>query len=95
MSGAWGMAAIGALVIGGGYALTKKNPYSAKDVGGAVGINSPLSPRSPPVMPDLTQQTQLQTLQESKDAALRYGRAATILTGGGAGGSPGSDKLGP
>jgi hypothetical protein len=92
MSG--GMTALGALIIGGGIALTGKNPYSAKDVKGAIGINSPLSPGAPPVMPDLTSQTQAATLQESKDAAVRYGRASTVLTGTGASGTTG-DKLGP
>lgn len=85
----------GALIIGGGIATTGKNPYSAKDVKGAIGIASPLSPGAPPVMPDQAALTREQTLQESKDAALRYGRAATVLTNpGGAGGSTG-DKLGP
>lgn len=87
---------LGAAVIGGGMKLTGLNPWSSKDVKGTVGINSPLSPKAPPVMPDQSAILQQQTLQESRDAALRYGRAATVLTNpGGAGGSSGSDKLGP
>ena len=88
-----GYAAIGALVIGGGMAATGKNPYSAKDVKGTIGINSPLAPGAPPVMPDQSTLTREQTLQESKDAALRYGRAATVLTN--PGGAPTGDRLGP
>lgn len=90
-----GYAAVGALVIGGGVLATGKNPYSAKDVKSTIGIASPLSPGAPPVMPDQATLTREETLQESKDAALRYGRAATVLTNpGGTGGSSG-DKLGP
>jgi hypothetical protein len=82
MSGAY--TALGALVIAGGSSILSS------------ALSKPRKPGPPPVMPDLTTQTQLQTLQESKDAALRYGRAATILTNpGGAGGASGSDKLGP
>ena len=92
MSGAYTV--LGAAIIGGGMKLTGLNPWSGKDVKSTIGINSPLSPRAPPVMPDLTMQTQAQTLQESKDAALRYGRAATVLTNPG-GGSSSGDKLGP
>jgi hypothetical protein len=88
-----GYAALGALVIGGGVAAGV-NPYSAKNVKGSIGINSPLSPSAPPVMPDLATQTQAQTLAESKDAALRYGRAATVLSNPGGAASTG-DKLGP
>lgn len=89
-----GMAALGAAVIGGGMMITKKNPYSGKDVKGSIGINSPLQPGPPPVMPDQTTLLQAQTLQESKDAALRYGRASTVLTNTGAANTTG-DKLGP
>jgi hypothetical protein len=89
-----GFSAAGLAVIAGGMAITGKNPYSAKDVKGSIGINSPLSPAPPPVMPDLTAQTQAATLQESKDAAVRYGRASTVLTGTGASSTTG-DKLGP
>lgn len=46
----------------------------------------------PPPMPDQASITQAQTLQEAKDAALRYGRASTVLSDTGAGGG---DKLGP
>lgn len=88
-----GYSLVGALVIGGGIAATGKNPYSAKDVKGTIGINSPLSPKAPPVMPDQSALLQEQTLQESKDAAVRYGRAATVLTNPGGGAS--GDKLGP
>jgi hypothetical protein len=86
----------GALIIGGGMAITGKNPYSAKDVKGAIGIQSPLSPGAPPVMPDQTSVLQAQQLQESKSAAVQYGRAATVLTGtGAAGASSTGDRLGP
>lgn len=89
-----GLSLAGAAIIGGGIMATGKNPYSAKDVKGAVGIASPLSPGAPPVMPDQSTLTQAQTLQESKDAALRYGRASTVLTNTGASNTTG-DKLGP
>lgn len=88
-----GFAAAGLAVIVGGYELTKKNPYSAKDVKGSIGIASPLTPGTPPVMPDQTTANQAAQLQESKDAALRYGRASTVLTSGSGSGT--SDKLGP
>lgn len=94
MSGWGAYAALGALVIGGGIAVTHKNPYKGSDVKGAVGLGAPPSPGLPPVMPDQASITQAQTLQESKDAALRYGRAATVLTGTGPG-TPTGDKLGP
>jgi hypothetical protein len=46
-------------------------------------------------MPDQTTLLQEGQTEEAKAAALRYGRAATVLTNpGGAGGSTG-DKLGP
>lgn len=77
-----GFSAAGAAVILGGTAavslLTSKSQR----------------PGPPPVMPDLTTTTQAQTLQESKEAALRYGRTSTVLTGTGTSG-PASDKLGP
>jgi hypothetical protein len=88
-----GFAATGLAVIVGGMQATGKNPWSAKDVKGSVGINSPLSPKAPPVMPDQSALLQEQTLQESKDAAVRYGRTATVLTN--PGGAPSGDKLGP
>lgn len=89
-----GLYIAGAAIIGGGMKLTGLNPWSGKDVKGTIGINSPLAPRAPPVMPDQSMLTQAQTLQESKDAALRYGRAATVLSNpGGASGT--GDKLGP
>jgi hypothetical protein len=91
-----GFSAAGLAVIVGGMMATGKNPYSAKDVKGSIGINSPLSPKAPPVMPDQTTLLQEGQITEAKDAALRYGRAATVLTNpGGAGGSSGSDRLGP
>lgn len=76
--------AISALVAGGlaaaAGALTKK----------------PRGPATPPPMPDQTSVLQSQQLQESKDAALQYGRAATVLTGTGtAGASSTGDRLGP
>lgn len=89
-----GYAAAGLAVIVGGMAVTKKNPWSPKDVKGSIGINSPLAPGNPPVMPDQATLTQAATLQESKDAALRYGRASTVLTGTGAS-SGTSERLGP
>lgn len=89
-----GYAAAGLAVIAGGMAVTKKNPYSAKDVKGSIGIQSPLSPGAPPVMPDQTTTMQASQLQEAKDASVRYGRAATVLTGTGASSATG-DKLGP
>ena len=53
-------------------------------------------PPGPPTMPDQTSVLQSQQLQESKDAALQYGRAATVLTGTGtAGAGTTDDKLGP
>lgn len=86
---------LGAAIIGGGMKITGLNPWSGKDAKSAIGINSPLNPKAPPVMPDQSTLTREQTLQESKDAALRYGRAATVLSNpGGAGGSSG-DRLGP
>lgn len=88
-----GFSAAGLAVIIGGMQATGKNPWSAKDVKGSVGINSPLSPKAPPVMPDQAALLQEQTLQESKDAAVRYGRAATVLTN--PGGAASGDKLGP
>lgn len=89
-----GYALAGAAIIGGGMKLTGINPWSSKDAKSTIGINSPLNPKLPPVMPDQTTLMQSQTLQESKDAAVRYGRAATVLTGTGAA-SATSDKLGP
>jgi hypothetical protein len=89
-----GLMALGAAIIGGGIAVTKKDPYSAKDVKGAIGIAPPPTLGDPPVMPDQGSLTQAQTLQESKDAAMRYGRAATVLTGTGADATT-NDKLGP
>lgn len=92
MSGLYTIA--GAAIIGGGMKLTGLNPWSGKDVKSTIGINSPLAPSPPPVMPDQTTLNQAQTLQEAKDAALRYGRASTVLTNTGAGNTTG-DKLGP
>lgn len=86
---------LGAAIIGGGMKLTGLNPWSSKDVKGTIGINSPLAPKPPPVMPDQSTLTQAQTLQESKDAALRYGRAATVLTNPGGAANSTGDKLGP
>jgi hypothetical protein len=51
-------------------------------------------PGGPPVMPDLSAIQQGQLLAESRDAALRYGRANTVLSSPG-GGSDTGDKLGP
>jgi hypothetical protein len=85
---------LGAAVIGGGMALTHKNPWSPSDAKSTIGINSPLNPGAPPVMPDQTSVLQAQQLQEAKDASVQYGRAATVLTGAGAA-STTSDKLGP
>jgi hypothetical protein len=51
---------------------------------------------APPAMPDQNSVLQASQLQESKDAALQYGRAATVLTGTGATGQATTgDKLGP
>jgi hypothetical protein len=51
-------------------------------------------PGAPPAMADQTTTMQAAQLQEAKDASLRYGRAATILSS--SGGEVGaSDKLGP
>jgi hypothetical protein len=88
------MALLGAAVIGGGIAVTHKNPYKGSDVKGAIGMGPAPTLKPPPVMPDLATLTQAQTLQESKDAALRYGRASTVLTNTGAENTTG-DKLGP
>lgn len=67
-------------------------------VGNKTGIANYLvkkpGPGAPPPMPDATSVLQSQQIQESKDAAVRYGRAATVLTGTGAGSNTG-DKLGP
>jgi hypothetical protein len=49
----------------------------------------------PPAMPDQTSVLQAQQLQQGKDAALQYGRAATVLTGTGTAGATAGDKLGP
>lgn len=86
--------ALGAAVIGGGMALTGKNPWSPKDAKSTIGISSPLQPGAPPVMPDQSSVLQAQNLQEAKDASLQFGRAATVLTGTGASSNTG-DKLGP
>jgi hypothetical protein len=65
----------------------------ATSIAGAV--SGPAKPKPPPVMPDQTTLLKEGQITEAKDAALRYGRAATVLTNpGGAGGSTG-DKLGP
>jgi hypothetical protein len=69
---------MGAALAGTAYEATRKPPR----------------PSPPPVMPDQTTTLQAQTLQESKDAALRYGRASTVLTNTGAANTTG-DKLGP
>lgn len=66
-------------------------------IGRATGISNYLVKQTPygkppPLMPDQQTLLQEQTLQESRDAALRYGRAATVLSNPGVGGG---DKLGP
>jgi hypothetical protein len=64
----------------------------------AAGVEASKRPRmpAPPVMPDQNSVLQAQQLQESKQAALQYGRAATVLTGTGATGqSTTGDRLGP
>lgn len=50
-------------------------------------------PGAPPPMPDQTTTMQASQLQEAKDASVRYGRAATVLTGTGAQSAAG-DTLG-
>lgn len=72
-----------ALIVGGGMATGQGPAGSLKA--------KPVAAKPPPVMPDQTQVLQEQQLQESKDAAARYGRAATILTDNQTTG----DKLGP
>ena len=94
MTGVYAYTALGALVIGGGIALTHKNPYSPKDAKAIAFGTPPAGLGTPPVMPDQATLTQAETLQESKEAAMRYGRAATVLTGTGASSTTG-DKLGP
>lgn len=75
-----------ALIVGGGM-LTGKGPAGSLKA-------SPVAAKPPPVMADQNQVLQEEQLQESKDAAARYGRAATILTGTGQANTTG-DKLGP
>lgn len=61
-----------ALIVGGGY-LTGQGP---------AGGLKPSPKRLPPVppMPDINAQNQAQQLEEAKAAAIRQGRASTILT---------------
>ena len=72
-----------ALIVGGGM-LTGKGP---------AGALKPRPPAPPKIasMPDQNDVLNAQKLQESKDAAARFGRAATILTDNASTG----DKLGP
>lgn len=72
-----------ALIAGGGY-LTGKGP-----AGSLRPAATPLKP--PPVMPDQVTLNQEQIQQEAQAAALRQGRASTILTSNASTG----DKLGP
>ncbi|MGH8276336.1 MAG: hypothetical protein ACRETH_06550 [Steroidobacteraceae bacterium] len=61
---------------------------------GPAGGLKPRAPALPPVapMPDITQATQAGTIAEAQAAALRQGRASTVLT---APGSSSGDRLGP
>lgn len=78
--------------------FTKRFDRAGDWIGRQTGIVGYLekkpAPAPPPAMPDQTQLLQSQQLQESKDAALRYGRAATVLTSTSAGGDAGA-TLGP
>lgn len=78
-----GLTIAGAAVIVGGGLLTGMGPA------GGLKAKTPLS--TPPVMPNLATQTQSATLQEAQSAAVRNGRASTILTNN----STTSDQLGP
>lgn len=82
-----GVTATGLAIITAGGMLTGKGP---------AGSLKPKTPAAPAVapMPDQSLEQQAGALQEAQESAGRYGRAATILTGTGAG-SPTSDKLGP
>lgn len=72
-----------ALIVGGGY-LTGQGP---------AGKLAPKAKAPPPtpLMPNVQQQDQAAQLQEAKDAAGRYGRAATLLTNN----ADTGDRLGP
>ena len=70
-----------------GYAAALALGVSAYEV---AATPKPKAPKPVP-MPNQTDTLQAQQLQEAKDAAARYGRAATILTNNDTNG----DKLGP
>ena len=72
-----------ALIVGGGMA-TGKGPA------GGLKPKGPAPPQAAP-MADQSEILRQQQLQEAKDAAARYGRAATVLTDNTSTG----DKLGP
>jgi hypothetical protein len=78
-----GATAAGLAVIVGGGLLTGKGPA------GSLKPKTALTP--PPVMPNLTTQDQAATLAEAQSAAVRNGRASTILTNN----QNTSDQLGP
>lgn len=78
-----GYAAAGLAVIVGGGMLSGKGPA------GSLKPKTVLS--TPPVMPDQTTQNQAATLAEAQSAAVRNGRASTILTSN----ANTSDQLGP
>lgn len=83
MTGWASTALAGAAVIALGGMLTGKGPA------GSLKPNTKIAP--PPLMPDLATQNRAGTLAEAQSAAVRNGRASTILTGNANTG----DQLGP
>ena len=79
-----GYSAAGISLIVGGGMLTGKGPAGSLKA-------APPPPAKTANMPDQADILRQQQLQEAKDAAARYGRAATILTDNQSTG----DKLGP
>lgn len=79
-----GYSVAGLAIIAAGGMLTGKGPA------GGLKARSPLVPK-PPTMPDQAQLTQQEQLKEAQAAALRQGRASTVLTSG----ADTGDKLGP
>lgn len=81
--------------IAGDFIYSAAVAYGVASVAGAAG-KGPLAKGPPPapkvaVMPDQTSIDQASQLQEAQAAALRQGRASTVLTNN----SNTSDKLGP
>jgi hypothetical protein len=79
-----GVSLAGIAVIAAGGALTGKGPAGALK-------GKPPTPPPTPLMPDQTTINQAQQLKEAQAAALRQGRASTVLTNN----ADTGDKLGP